>query len=194
MDKLTQKYVKEALNYDQDTGIFIWRIRPAEHFKNSRGKNVFNTRIAGSMAGSVDSDGYISIGLDGRDYKAHRLVFLYIDGYFPENLVDHIDRDRQNNRRNNLRESSRQCNGQNCNISKSNKSGVTGVYWNKCKNKWVARIMISRKTIYLGYYENIFDAVCARLSEEIRNPLWRCSVDSPAKKYIDDFKQMNNQV
>lgn len=65
-------------------------------------------------------------------------------------LVDHINRNRLDNRRENLRPASPQMNAANRGISKRNKSGYKGV--SKCKNRWRSRIMINGKEINLGFY------------------------------------------
>lgn len=183
--KLTQEYLKEALTYNPDTGIFTWNERPENHFKTKRAGRIINTKNRNKEAGYI-KDGYLGIGIKNNKYKAHRLAFLYMEGYFPENQVDHIDRDPLNNKWNNLREVSNQCNSQNCKLFKSNTSGVCGVYWSRPLNKWMAAIMISGKSKYLGLFENFEDAVMARYNEEVSNPEWSCSVESTAYKYLKD--------
>ena len=108
-----------------------------------------------------------------------------MEGYLPENQVDHIDKNQYNNKWSNLREVSNQCNQQNCNLAKNNTSGVTGVCWNKHAKKWKARIAID-KEIHLGYFENLDDAVMRRYQEELANPKWTCSIESTAYKYLKE--------
>ena len=107
-------------------------------------------------------------------------------GYIPENQVDHIDRNRLNNKWSNLREVSNRCNLQNCNLSKNNTSGVNGVYWNKKLNKWRSLITVNKKHKHLGFFEDFDDAVRARYNEEVNNPEWTCSIDSSALKYLQE--------
>lgn len=183
-NKLAQSFIKEALEYDPNTGIFIWKKRPTSHFKDIRTFNCWNARYPGTQAGSIRPTGYRAICINSKRYLSHRLVFLYIEGYLPENDVDHIDRDKINNKWINLREVSNQCNAQNCKLSNKNTSGVTGVTFIKAKNKWYSQIMVSGKTIYLGLFEKFEDAVIARYEEEKRNPLWSCSIKSSAKEYL----------
>lgn len=184
--RLTQSYLKECLTYDPDTGIFVWNTRPLSHFKNSHGMNTFNAQLANKETVYKGNRGYFMISLNKRLYLAHRLAFLYMEGYFPENDVDHIDRDKSNNKWSNLREVSTQCNMQNCNLSKANKSGVCGVYWSRWDNKWIATIRVAGKAIYLGRFVNFEDAVMARYQEEVNNPLWTCSVESTSYKYLKE--------
>lgn len=168
--KLTQKRLIELLDYDPLDGIFT-----RKHGIGSGGK--------GYPAGCI-KEGYIYIGVDGNEYAAHRLVFLYVDGFMPEDGidVDHIDRNRENNRRSNLRLASRQCNARNSTIRKSNISGVTGV--SKYGDFWKARIMVSYKDKYLGQYNHFDDAVKARWDGEVKYNFPNCCTTSSAYEYL----------
>ena len=111
---MTQEYLKTILRYNPSTGIFKWR-KPG----HGRPKN--------KIAGCKNNNGYIFITHNGKKYQAHRLAFLYMDGYFPENFVDHINRNPCDNRWDNLREVSAQCNAQNSAVRKRNNTGITGI-------------------------------------------------------------------
>lgn len=76
--------------------------------------------------------------------------------------VDHIDHDRMNNCRNNLRICTHQQNQCNQPLQANNTSGVTGVRFYKARNKYVARIKYFGKDIHLGYYESFLEAIQAR--------------------------------
>lgn len=187
--KLTQEYLKECLTYDPETGIFTWNIRPESHFKTKIGYNVFKNQFSGKKAGNIDIiSGYYKIKISEKSYQAHRLAFLYVEGYIPENQVDHIDRDRLNNKWHNLREVSNQCNQQNCNLQVNNKSGVCGVSWSGTCKKWKSSIGIdikkNKRDIHLGYFDKFEDAVMARYFEELNNQNWTCSIESSAYKYL----------
>ena len=89
----------------------------------------------------------------------HRLVLGDIpDGY----VVDHINRDRADNRKCNLRICTNSENILNAGLSKANKSGYKGVSWDKRSGKWVVNITINRKHIYIGSFKDIDDVVRAR--------------------------------
>jgi hypothetical protein len=173
MPKITYERLHQVLRYDSITGIFHWRI------------SVSGVKI-GDEAGSL-GNGYIYIGIDGILYLAHRLAWLYVYGYFPENNLDHRDRIRHHNWIKNLREATQQCNSRNCGNHKDNKSGVKGVYWNKEENKWHARIMVAPKRHHLGYYINFYNAVCARLAAEQCLNWANCDSSSPAYKYVQNM-------
>jgi len=146
--------VNQLLHYDPDTGVFTWKVR-----RNHKAK-------VGDIAGAVNSYEsnlqYISIKIDRRLYKAHRLAFLLMSGRWPEN-IDHINGNGLDNRWCNLREVFHQENGKNQKQSKNNKSGQTGVSWHKQNKKWIAK----ESQVYLGSFTSYEDAISARKQAEI---------------------------
>ena len=179
--QLTQEYLKEALDYNPDTGVFIWREdRPLSHFRDWRGRNGFlknikKTKIAGSV-GTPDKRNpcaYMIIGLAGKQYKAHRLAWLWYYGCMPEEDIDHINLDTLDNRIANLRLSVDKLNHKNRSQYVSNKSGVTGVSWNSRTNKWSAEAQVTvdgkRIRYNFGTHGSLFDAVALRKSWELKN-------------------------
>lgn len=146
---ITQEYLKEALHYCPDTGIFTWiKARPKV--------------VVGSIAGCLNPSGYINIKLDSKVYKAHRLAFLFMNGEFPKAGTDHKDHVKHNNIWSNLRHATQAVNNKNKSMHKNNTSGFTGVHRRKKDEKWVASIRISGKVKHLGSFEDINDAVAAR--------------------------------
>ena len=172
-EKLTQEKLKELLHYDPDTGVFTNKI--------DRGKRAKKGNVAGIFHVST---GYWQIYVEGKTYRAHRLAFLFMEGYFPENDIDHIDRNKINNKWNNLREVSTSCNVKNSNIRSDNTSGVKGVWKNK-KNKWIAEIKVPKK-IYLGSFDNLIDAVRARWNAEVKYNFPNCNTTSSAYNYLKE--------
>lgn len=167
MINLTQKRLKEVLYYNSETGIFKW-------IKSRSGVKI-------GIAGCINQ-GYIKITIDGVKYTAHRLAFLYMEGYWPENDIDHKNQIKADNSWSNLREVSQSCNSRNCKLSKKNKSGVTGV--NKKNNKWIAYIGVNSKLTYLGIFVNFIDAVRARYKAEIKYNYPNCQTTSTAYLYL----------
>lgn len=153
---LTQEYIKSILHYDPDTGMFTWLARDGSQFTRS-----------GRPARSICSEGYIVIKINDKKYKAHRLAFLYMAGYFPPEETDHINRVRNDNRWCNLRAVSRAENLRNKKRYSSNTSGVSGVSWEKASGKWVASIRVNKKLKKLGRFRDIEDAVAAREAAKI---------------------------
>jgi len=167
---ITQKELKRELKYDPKTGIFTRR--------KTKGKIK-----KGSVAGWL-CKGYIRIRVNNEEHTANRLAFLYMDGYLPERETDHINRNTIDNRYSNLREVSTACNQRNRGNPCNNTSGVKGVCWSKKSNKWGASVMVSKKTKYLGLYDDFDDAVCARLAAEQALNWSGCDSSSPAFKYV----------
>jgi hypothetical protein len=169
---LTQKRLKELLYYDPETGIFTRRV-------SRRGVKV------GSVAGAY-SYGYIRITVDYVPYQAHRLAFLYMKGYFPEYEVDHINRIKDDNRWCNLRHVSRLCNSRNCKVAKNSKSGITGVYWYKLRQKWGSYITIKGKSKHLGFFKNKKEAAQARWEVEVKYEYPNCNSSSSAYQFLQE--------
>jgi len=153
---LSQERLKSLLNYDQETGIFTCLV--------SRGRNA----KVGSIAGTVDPKGYVRIKIDGQQYKAHRLAWLYVYGDLPPDQMDHINRIKTDNRIGNLRLATQAENQQNRSMRSDNTSGHIGVSWYKSAEKWQAQIRINHKQINIGYFANLQDAIAARKAAEIK--------------------------
>lgn len=178
---LTQKELKKILKYNYNTGAFTWI------------KRLSNRSIIGKSAGSL-SNGYILIMIEGKNYRAHRLAWLYHYGYMPENGIDHINRDKSDNRIENLREVSQQCNTRNTSNFKHNTSGVKGVSWFSRTNKWIARIKVNGKEYHLGYHKDLIEAVAHRLAAEQCLDWQGCDSSSPAYMYMREWYEGNKRV
>ena len=163
---ITQKRLKELLSYDPATGVFVYLGVNSEAEYVNKSQMAWYKRNEGNAAGYLNH-GYVRISIDGKQYEAHRLAFLYMEGYIPEQ-VDHIDHNESNNPYSNLRPATDLINSKNRTISILNKSGVTGVYWNKANNNWRVKIGVNMKLVEIGSYKNYFEAVCARKSAERR--------------------------
>ena len=143
---LTQIRLKELLNYNTETGIFTW-------IKSNFGVTLF------SNAGTINSHGYVKIKIDGKSYNASRLAFLYINGKFPNNQVDHINGIRSDNSYINLRDVTHSGNGQNKKIALSfNKTKLLGVSFYKAGNNYQASIGVNNRKKHLGYFDTAEDA------------------------------------
>jgi len=151
--QLTQEYLKSVLLYDPLTGVFKWISKPTPRS---------NKVVIGGIAGDKDARGYMRIGIKGHRYPSHRLAWLYMTGGWPKNGIDHINHDKSDNRWSNLRDIAHQDNLKNQRARTTNKSGVTGVSWDRARNKWYAYIRFDGKTIQLGRHEKLEDAKVAR--------------------------------
>lgn len=134
-----------ALTYDPNTGFF------------------YNN---GEKAGGLTKNGYVKIKIDGKQFLAHRLAFMFMNEDIPKE-VDHINGVKDDNRWSNLRAVTRKENSKNRKRPKNNKSGVIGVRWDKQTNRWRAIIGVDGKQICLGRYAKFSDAVDARKNAEV---------------------------
>lgn len=145
---VTQERVLQLLNYDQDTGIFTWKV--------ARG----GTRGVGAVAGRVNpGNGYIDICIDYRRYLGHRLAWLYMTGEWPTNDVDHKDRNRRNNAWSNLRAATRSQNLANAGGHKTRKAPYKGIQRNG--KAWQAVICARGVRRCLGTYNSPEEAARA---------------------------------
>ena len=139
---MDQKKLKDLMRYCPDSGNFYW-------LKSRSGNK-------GKVAGAVDVNGYrrIMFGSNrhgAKRYLAHRLVWLYVYGDWPDGQIDHKNGDRDDNRIGNLRLASASQNQWNCKTPKNNKSGYKGVYSDR--GYWRAVIRKNGKPKYLGYFD-----------------------------------------
>lgn len=105
----------------------------------------------------------------------------------PENDIDHKDRIKHHNWILNLREASKQCNLQNCNVQINNKTGITGVCYHKKRKTYIVYIRKNNKTIQIGYYKDFDEAVCTRLAAEQCLEWDKCNLNSSAYKYVKNI-------
>lgn len=98
--------------------------------------------------------GYVKV--DGKQYAVHRVVWSVVYGKWPTTALDHIDRNKANNRIENLREVTIQKNQQNLTKYKNNSSGVTGV--TLVSGKYKVRLGYKGQRLCLGTYMDIQEA------------------------------------
>jgi hypothetical protein len=111
----------------------------------------------GGVAGYLASSGYWITRVKNKAIGNHRIIFAIHHGYLPK-FIDHKDRNKANNRIENLREATAGQNQRNRGLQKNNTSGIKGVSWDKRVNKWIASGCTNSKQKKLGYFDNICDA------------------------------------
>jgi hypothetical protein len=124
----------------------------------------------------LNADGYVvsgSVAESGSNIRLHRHLLDVIDEKL---VVDHINHDRLNNRRENIRTCTYQQNSQNS-IPKSSLSKYKGVNYNARDNKWYARIVVGGKNIHLGVFDTDIEAAQ--------------QYDIAAKKYFQEYAFLN---
>jgi hypothetical protein len=149
------KTLKDTVDYDPETGIFKWKPRP---FSPPNINGLLARRNAGAL-----SHGYLRLTIGNRGYYAHRLAWIYVYGKWPVGEIDHIDLNKSNNKIANLRQSDSSQNSCNMAIPSTNTSGYKCVSWNKKTGRWMAKIQIRKKQIYLGLFdtpEAAYQAYC----------------------------------
>jgi hypothetical protein len=158
---ITAERLREVLDYAPVAGIFTWKPRP--------GLSTFNANRAGKVAtGNVDEKGYVRIEIDGKRYRAHRLAYLWMNGEWPNASIDHKDRNKADNRWDKLRLANPSQQAANQGLSRRNKSGCKGVYWDKERGVWRAIIEVNGRERNLGRFRDFEKAVAARRDAETR--------------------------
>lgn len=156
VETLTVERLRSLLDYNPETGSMVWKIS-----SNSR-------MHVGAEAGTIAKTGYRIVCIDYKQYLAHRLAWFYVYGSWPKE-IDHIDRDRSNNKLANLRLATRSQNNMNTKRRSDNKSGVTGVTWHKGSQKWRATIHKGGKQVQVGMFATIEEA--AKAYQEAANEM-----------------------
>lgn len=109
----------------------------------------------------IGNDGYAYTMINKKTIKMHKLIV----GEHCGEVIDHINRNKLDNRRENLRSTTYSMNNFN-QKSRGNVSGTVGVY--RIKNKWRSTITVNGKNIHIGYFDNINEAVQARKQAELK--------------------------
>jgi hypothetical protein len=164
--ELTQCYVKKRVHYEPLTGLVTWNRKTVlcNHDKlwnaKHEGKEVGTKRAVSGVGKS-----YHIVKLDGKTYQVHKLVWLYMEGHYPD-MLDHEDGNGLNNKWSNLRLASYELNSKNKRRYSSNKSGISGV--SQRGAKWLVRISHKGVRQHLGEFEDLFEACCVRKAAEVR--------------------------
>lgn len=173
--KRTKNDVNEILIYDNFAEIILYDIKSEEV-----GRAVIDISDINKIKNNkwyLREDGYVATNNYNEEYQFLHCAIL---GIKPDDcVIDHIDRNRLNNHKSNLRIANYSENGANKGIRIDNTSGKVGVHWAKEQNKWCSMIGFNNKRKNLGYFNNYDDAVKARLIAE--------------EKYFKDFKPLNEK-
>ncbi len=140
---LNQDMVKYLFDYKD--GAIYWRVSRCNKVK------------VGSMAGMARGDGRRIVSINAKLYLASRVIFLWHNGYLPV-VVDHKDRNKLNDRIENLRGATSAENCKNTSSRKNSSSRFLGVSWSKLRSKWVVHIKANGVVKHIGYYISENDA------------------------------------
>lgn len=166
MSDITYELAHEFFNYDPLTGEMTWKKgRPC-------GKGI-NRSYAGKAAGYKGLSGsqkitYTAVEFRGKPYYVHRLAWLMTYGKMPDNVIDHIDGNGQNNRISNLRDVSKGTNRRNApTLQVNNTTGFNGVSWDDKLKKYRAVLVTDGMHHWLGRHDTAEEAAMARRRKEI---------------------------
>lgn len=148
----------KAVNRELD----INELRDAFTYKNGQliwkncDSKYFNNKIAGNLA----KNGYITITYKQQQYLAHRLIWLYKFGKWPDDQIDHINGIKTDNRIENLRLATNAQNGQNKRVYSHNTTGskVSGVSYCTQKKKYKVTLVKDGRWIHGGFFDSVSDA------------------------------------
>ena len=143
---ITQTDLHQLLKYNPTTGQFVWAVSRRSRYGQK-----------GSPAGNLHSSGYIHIRVSGQLYKAHRVAWCYVHGYWPAEQIDHINRVRHDNRIANLRLATPVENSRNRGLINPH----PGVTWDAVRNKWRVQRRVNGKVVSAGRYDTKEAAIAA---------------------------------
>lgn len=158
---MNAELAKAMFNYDKVSGRLFWKF--------SSGMFSEGDEVGVKTSSSRCHTQYLQVTLFKRTYKVHRLIWLILHGQFPCGYIDHIDGNGLNNAVSNLREATPSQNMMNQRTRCDSSSGVKGVSFDKCRNKWYAYINANGKRTMLGRFDNKSEAVNARQRAEMRH-------------------------
>jgi len=178
-DKLSFTLVQELLYYDPLEGHFYWT--------SAAGRDK-----EGIRAEARNEDNYRSITIDGKSYAAHRIAWFYMEGYFPEHEIDHINMRKYDNRWENLRHVTRACNARNTGLMKTNTSGVKGI--TRSKKRWAVTIGHQGIVLNLKSYVDFYTAVKVRWEAEKILKYPDCQTTSTAYLWLKQYHKQQEQI
>ena len=142
---ITADHLRKLLRYDPESGNLYWLVRQGRC-------------SPGELAGAENPDRYRRVGVEGRLYLAHRLIWLWMTGEWPKAQIDHIDCNRENNKWDNLREARPSQNMANTGKQKNNSTGYKGVYLDKRDGVYYARVQFNGRAISFGRFNDPYKA------------------------------------
>jgi hypothetical protein len=120
-----------------------------------------NHPIKDTKAGSIDLDGYLWVRFNNKNHRIHRLMYqIYnnIEVLNQEMKIDHKDRNKLNNSKDNLQLVTCFENSHNLSKHPKNTSGYTGVHWRTSTKKWRVTMASDNRIYELGHFSDIIEA------------------------------------
>jgi hypothetical protein len=141
--------ILDYVKYDPLTGICYWV------------KSCGGTSSPGREITSICKHGYKRLRFRGIDYKLHRVIWFIMTGEQPPDMIDHIDRDKSNNKWDNLRITDDSHNQFNTGLNINNKTGQRGIFWRDSSKGYQINITIRGKK-YTGSSKTLDKAIAIR--------------------------------
>jgi hypothetical protein len=145
---ISQKRLHQILYYHPESGDFVWN------------EKTTSCVVVGRLAGTKNVLGYMQIRVYPRIYLSHRLAWFYVYGEWPKR-IDHINRDKADNRIVNLRLATFAQNKQNVKAPRTNTSGVKGIRWYARYSKFHVQLRANGQRYHIGYFARLEDAQAA---------------------------------
>ena len=156
----TPDELRQLLKYEPETGKLFWKERPVWMFAESKlgakaQCDTWNSRRAGTEAfTAISVNGYRRGRVLKVNQQAHRVIWAIVTGAWPAQDIDHINRDRTDNRFCNLREVSRSQNLCNSSANKNSTSRFIGVSKRSRDNRWIAQVKCNGTQRFLGSFDD----------------------------------------
>ena len=139
--------MRRILSYDPESGLLRWK-------RNDAYNKTWNTKYEGTLALNFKQpDGYMVGSINKIKAYSHRIAWAIYYGEWPDGEIDHINRNRCDNRIENLRVATRSQNTSNKTKKDGTYSRLKGVTWHSRGKRWMAQIMKDRVKIYLGSFD-----------------------------------------
>jgi hypothetical protein len=158
--------LNEYILYDDYAEVCLYNTKSEEV---ARAKiDIENITICKQYKWRLKNDGYVVTTTKTNELprKTTKYIHRWIMSEPDSKVIDHINHDKLDNRKCNLRVCTQTENSQNKQLTDRNKSGCLGVSWSKVMNKWYARINVNGENVYLGYFTNKEDAIKVRKEAE----------------------------
>src|SRR5215469_11182218 len=150
---LTADFVRSVFDYSPKTGRLAWKIK-------------FSRKVRiGDEAGRPDDQRRVKVGIQRREYLAHRVIWLWMTGAWPTKEIDHINENPLDNRWANLREATPSENHRNRGKQRNNTTGYKGVTFDKRRGVYIAGVKLNGRRHSAGCCfktaKEAYRAVCA---------------------------------
>ena len=150
----TQKELLSLFNYNEETGDLTWKVTRGSIKK-------------GTLCNYNNGRGYLRTRIDKKQFLNHIIIYIMMTGEEPKFQIDHDDGNTLNNKWDNLIQRTQSENIRKAKLKSDNTSGYKGVSWNLKRNKWESYITINKKRKFLGYFNDIVDAINSRVQAEM---------------------------